>query len=117
MIGFDTASREPLASGGEIPALQAFLAERLEHHGAAVALTEPDAATVAGHPYVPEGFTFAGRPQLVARFPGAGDGPSLLLSGHVDVVGPWGPRADWPVRSVRRASSATASSWAAAPAT
>ena len=87
LIGFDTASREPLASGGEIPALQAFLAERLAHHGAAIALTEPDAATVAGHPYVPEGFTFAGRPQLVARFPGAGGGPRLLLNGHVDVVG------------------------------
>ena len=94
LIGFDTASREPLVSGGEIPALQAFLAERLARHGAAVALTEPDAAMVAGHPYVPEGFAFAGRPQLVARFAGAGGGPSLLLNGHVDVVAP-GPRADW----------------------
>ena len=94
LIGFDTASREPLVSGGEIPALQAFLADRLARHGAAVALTEPDAAMVAGHPYVPEGFTFAGRPQLVARFAGACGGPSLLLNGHVDVVAP-GPRADW----------------------
>ena len=75
LIGFDTASREPLVSGGEIPALQAFLADRLARHGAAVALTEPDAAMVAGHPYVPEGFTFAGRPQLVARFRGGGRRP------------------------------------------
>ncbi len=94
LIGFDTASREPLVSGGEIPALQAFLAERLERRGAAIVLAEPDAATVAGHPYVPEGFTFAGRPQLAATFPGAGGGQRLLLNGHVDVVAP-GPRADW----------------------
>ena len=40
---------------------------------------EPDPELVAGHPYVPEGFDFAGRPQLVARFPGGGGGRSLLL--------------------------------------
>ena len=94
LIAFDTASPEPLVSGGAIPALQAFLAARLEGHGATIALAEPDPATVAGHPYVPDGFTFAGRPQLAARFAGAGGGPSLLLNGHIDVVAP-GPRADW----------------------
>jgi acetylornithine deacetylase len=35
---------------------------------------------------IPNGFTFTGRPQLVARFAGAGGGRSLLLNGHVDVV-------------------------------
>ena len=35
---------------------------------------------------IPEGFSFAGRPQLVARFAGAGGGRTLLLNGHIDVV-------------------------------
>ncbi len=40
----------------------------------------------AGHPMVPDGFSFAGRPQLAARFAGRGGGRTLLLNGHVDVV-------------------------------
>ena len=60
---------------------------------------------VAGHPYVPEGFDFAGRPQLVARFPGTGGGPTLLLNGHVDVVRP--TRASWtPTRSAAEVAMA-----------
>lgn len=35
---------------------------------------------------MPKGFSFAGRPQLVARFAGAGGGRTLLLNGHIDVV-------------------------------
>ena len=35
---------------------------------------------------MPDGFSFAGRPQLVARFAGAGGGRTLLFNGHVDVV-------------------------------
>ena len=43
---------------------------------------------------VPAGFSFAGRPQLVARVRGAGAGRSLLLNGHVDVVDVQ-PREQW----------------------
>jgi acetylornithine deacetylase len=57
-------------------------------------VAEPESALVAGHSMVPEGFSFAGRPQLVARFPGTGGGRTLLLNGHVDVVDVE-PRAAW----------------------
>jgi acetylornithine deacetylase len=82
LIGFDTVA----ASGSELPALQQHLAGRLERAAAHVTVEEPDPAVVAGHPFAPEGFTFAGQPQLVARFRGAGGGRTLLLNGHVDVV-------------------------------
>jgi acetylornithine deacetylase len=39
-------------------------------------------------------YSFAGRPQLIARWRGEGGGPSLLLNGHVDVVDP-GPDVAW----------------------
>ncbi len=63
-----------------------MLAERLRGRGADVRVWEPDAASIAGHPMVPEGFTFEGRPQLTARFRGTGGGRSLLLNGHIDVI-------------------------------
>ena len=71
---------------------------------------------VAGHPMVPDGFTFAGRPQLAARFAGAGGGRTLLLNGHIDVVAVE-PR-DALARTTRsRPSSRTAPCTAAARAT
>ena len=89
LVRFDSVE-----SGGQLAALQGHLAALLGEHGAEIALGEPDPALVAGHPYVPEGFDFAGRPQLVARFPGAGGGRTLLLCGHVDVVSA-DPRDAW----------------------
>ena len=38
-----------------------------------------------------------GRPNVVGRLPGSGSGRSLMLLGHLDVVGPWGPDAFEPV--------------------
>jgi acetylornithine deacetylase len=38
-----------------------------------------------------------GRPNVVGRLPGSGGGDSLMLLGHTDVVGPWGPEAFEPV--------------------
>jgi acetylornithine deacetylase len=38
-----------------------------------------------------------GRPNVVGRLPGSGGGRSLMLLGHLDVVGPWGPEAFTPV--------------------
>jgi acetylornithine deacetylase len=74
--------------------LQELLAERLVAAGATVELLEPDVATLAGHAMIPDGFSFAGRPQLVARFAGAGGGRTLVLNGHVDVVS-IEPRERW----------------------
>jgi acetylornithine deacetylase len=86
LVGFDTVTHTPGAAPREEVALQEFLADRLAARGADVSLGEPDPSLVAGHRIVPDRFSFAGRPQLVARFPGAGEGRTLLLNGHVDVV-------------------------------
>ncbi len=86
LIRFDTVTHTGDAPAREEAALQAYLGERLRSSGAAVEIFEPDPSVVAGHPMIPEGFTFAGRPQLVARFAGSGGGRSLLLNGHVDTV-------------------------------
>src|SRR5919109_478908 len=72
LIGFDTVTTDDGAAGPALPELQRHLAARLEAAGAQVTVVEPDDAIVAGHPFAPPGFTFAGRPQLVARFAGAG---------------------------------------------
>lgn len=96
LIRFDTTTHTAGAPPRDEAALQAHLAARLQAAGAEVAVSEPDPALVAGHRMVPEGFTFAGRPQLVARFPGtdADRGRSLLFNGHIDVVDP-DPVTDW----------------------
>jgi len=94
LVGFDTVTHAVGAPPRQEAALQAMLAERLRAAGAAVDVWEPDVARLAGHPMLPEGFTFAGRPQLAARFAGRGDGRTLLLNGHVDVVSVE-PRDQW----------------------
>jgi acetylornithine deacetylase len=96
LVAYDTVAADVEAPGGDIPALQRFLADRLSRRGAEVTVEEPDTGIVAGHPFVPDGFSFAGRPQLVARFAGAGGGRTLLLNGHVDVV-TVEPRDAWSV--------------------
>lgn len=94
LIRFDTTTHVPGAPARQEAALQAYLAARLRAAGASVDVYEPDPALIAGHQMVPKGFTFAGRPQLVARFAGAGGGRTLLLNGHVDVIDP-GPLDAW----------------------
>jgi acetylornithine deacetylase len=87
LIAFDTTA----SAGGQEAALQESLAERLTAAGAHVDLWVPGPEVVAGSRQVPDGFDFGGRPQLAARFPGRGDGRSLLFNGHVDVVPPGDP--------------------------
>jgi acetylornithine deacetylase len=94
LVRYDTVARDEANSGGDVETLQRLLGARLERCAADVTIEEPAAAVVAGHPFIPEGFSFAGRPQLVARFRGAGGGRTLLLCGHVDVVSAE-PTADW----------------------
>jgi acetylornithine deacetylase len=90
LIAFDTTA----GAGGDEAALQTLLADRLAGAGAAVDLWVPDPSVVAGSRQVPDGFDFAGRPQLAARFAAGGGGRSLLFNGHIDVV-PAGDRDAW----------------------
>ena len=61
-------------------AVAAFLAERLAGTGAAISVDEVE----------------PGRPNVVARWPGAGGGRSLCLNAHIDTVG----HAGWPERAL-----------------
>jgi acetylornithine deacetylase len=94
LIAFDTTAREVGDPPRQEAALQAYLAEGLRAYGAEIDLFEPDAATMAGAPLVPEGLDFAGRPQLIATLRGSGGGQSLLFNGHIDVVS-GEPKAQW----------------------
>ena len=86
LIRFDTTARMPGEPARQEAQLQELLAGRLRSAGAEVDLWEPSADEMAGRPLVPPGLDFDGRPQLVARFPGAGSGRRLMLNGHIDVV-------------------------------
>ena len=70
-----------LAGGPGEGAFAAWLARRLEALGMEVDVWD----------------VLPGRPNVVGRLPGSGDGPSLMLLGHLDVVAPWGPGAFEPV--------------------
>jgi acetylornithine deacetylase len=93
LIRFDTTARDPGDPARDEAALQAHLAARLSATGAAVEVWEPRPEDVRGR-QVPFELDFAGRPQLLARFAGAGGGRSLLLNGHIDVVS-GEPKARW----------------------
>ncbi len=89
LIAFDTTAREHNDDPArEEAALQKYLAARLRAAGAETDVWEPAPEDVAGSPMTPAGLRFEGRPQLAARFYGAGDGRSLLFNGHIDVVKP-----------------------------
>ena len=95
LIRFDTEAREPEDPPREEAALQEYLAGRLGALGAETDLWEPVREDVEGSRLVPAGgLGFEGRPQLAARFRGAGGGRSLLLNGHIDVVSSV-PREAW----------------------
>jgi acetylornithine deacetylase len=96
LIGFETTTRgEAGEPAREEAALQEHLAARLEAAGAEVELWEPDPGALdRWRRQVPAGLGFAGRPQLIARFPGAGELPSLHFNGHIDVVSAE-PRERW----------------------
>ena len=95
LIRFDTEAREPDDPAREEAALQEYLAGRLEALDAEIDLWEPAREDVEGSRLVPAGgLGFEGRPQLAARFRGAGGGRSLLLNGHIDVVSS-SPREAW----------------------
>ena len=67
---------------------QNFLKRFVEAFGAQTILLEPDYATMADSPECPPGHNYKGRPNLIAKFPGVGNGHSLILSGHIDTMDP-----------------------------
>jgi acetylornithine deacetylase len=98
LIRFDTTTRgEPDEPARDEEPLQSRLAAILEAAGAEVELWEPAPGELDRWPrQVPEGLTFTGRPQMLARFggTGSGGGHSLLFNGHIDVVSAE-PRERW----------------------
>jgi acetylornithine deacetylase len=95
LIRFDTTAGDPAEPGRDEAALQALIEARLRAAGAETDLWEPDPGELDGsRRQLPRGITFAGRPQLLARFRGVAEGPSLMLNGHVDVVSAE-PRSRW----------------------
>ena len=94
LVSFDTTARMPDEPSRDERALQEYLAARLNTAGAEIDLWEPSRDEMAGKPLVPPGLSFEGRPQLVARFPGKGDGKALMFNGHIDVVSVE-PREAW----------------------
>lgn len=80
---------------GEERACQDLIAARYAELGMEVDYWAPDDEELAAHPaYVPTGFTYENRPNVVGTWRGTGGGPSLKLNGHVDVV-PIGPPETW----------------------
>jgi acetylornithine deacetylase len=86
LVGFDTSARNPKDPPRQERELQEHLAGRLREAGAEVELFEPDPADFESKPLYIPGMGFERRPQLVARFSGAGGGRSLLFNGHIDAV-------------------------------
>src|ERR1700733_6162867 len=73
LIRFDTTARDPGDPARDEAALQEHLAARLRAAGADVEVWEPRPEDVLGK-QVPFALDFDGRPQLLARFAGAGGG-------------------------------------------
>jgi acetylornithine deacetylase len=103
LVAFDTRAPGPDLAPHDEAALQGYLSERLRAAGLHVEVWEPDVADLPESRYpVPEGYHFRGRPQLIARRAGVGDGRCLLFNGHVDVVTPE-PTEQWTTQPFRLA--------------
>ena len=92
LVGFDTVSVD-LSPGSdhrrnEEAQLQEFVGTRLGGLGAEVDQFEPDAAALRSHPMMPPWHHWEGRPITVATLRGGGNGRSLIINGHIDVVSP-----------------------------
>ena len=95
MISFlQTILRIPSVTGTE-GEIQEFLSGYLKEMGAQVDFFVPSLEELSKHPaFVKSDLPYEGRPNVVAIFPGAGGGQSLLFNGHVDVI-PEGPEENW----------------------
>jgi acetylornithine deacetylase len=73
---------------------QRHISNCLSNLGLCAELYEPhQVAELVEHPVFKPGRDYTNRPNLIATWPGSGDGKSLLISGHVDTVprgsAPW----------------------------
>ena len=94
LIACDTTARLVGEAPRDEEKLQVLLQRRLAALGAVTDLWEPE-PTGTGNRHVPDGLDFRGRPQLAAWLRGvSGNGPSLLLNGHIDAVSA-DPVEDW----------------------
>ena len=84
----------PSTQGNEAQ-VQGIIAEKLEQIGLQVEQWELDEEELQKHPYYFSNRTnFSGSPNVVGVLKGEGDGPSIVLNGHVDVV-PAGDLTQW----------------------
>lgn len=74
---------------------QAVIAEKLNEMGLEVDIWEPNGVELQKHPYFysPRN-EFAGSPNVVGVWKGTGEGRSIILNGHIDVV-PEGDHEQW----------------------
>ena len=85
--------RIPSLTGYE-EAVQIAIAARMRVMGLTVDMWEPDPAEMAPHARdIGEIDSFAGRPNVVGVLPTAGEGRSLILNAHIDVVDAGDPAA------------------------
>ena len=90
LVRFDTTSVD-LAPGSEHTqndeaAAQAFIADELRSSGLEIDQWEPDPRELKEHPMMPPWHHWDGRPITVGTLSGSGDGRSLIINGHIDVV-------------------------------
>lgn len=76
----------PSVTGNE-KEMQEFIARKLDGMGLSLDVWEPEINKLKRHPgYVPVAGDYKNRPNVVGIQRGEGDGNSLLLNGHVDVI-------------------------------
>ncbi len=84
----------PSVTGEELE-IQRFISGKLKTMGLEVDMWEPDHDELKQHPaYVAVEQGYLNRPNVVGIYEGSGDGRSLLLNGHVDVIPP-GEQDTW----------------------
>lgn len=88
--------RIPSVVGNEGP-VSARMRQLYEGAGLGLEVSDfvPDIDALRSHPgFVDTQMPYAGRSNVIGRLPAAGEGRSLILNGHIDVVGP-GPDGSW----------------------
>ncbi len=74
---------------------QTIVIEKLRKIGLKVEVWEPDGKFLSAHPYFASSrYDFKGSPNVVGILKGTGEGRSIILNGHIDVV-PEGDIAQW----------------------
>lgn len=91
--------REPSTLGNE-RAAQLRVVRALRQQGLLPVLYDLDLGRLGKHPaFAPTAHAYAGRPNVRAIIPGSGNGRSIALNGHIDVVSPepetWWSHSPW----------------------